>query len=73
MAPICQYIVVHLNNPLTSLEMVSKLSIATNNTASKLIGYIVAYQVITHKIRFDKETFLADLTFTRANSQFSHL
>ena len=73
MAPICQYIVLHLNYLLTNLEILSKLAIATNYTASKLIGYIVAHQVPTHKIRLDKEAFLADFTFARAQSQFNRL
>ncbi len=73
MAPICQYIVLHLNYLLTNLEILSKLAIATNNTASKLICHIVAHQVPTHKIRLDEEALLSDFTSTKALSQFNHL
>ena len=51
----------------------TKLAIATNNTTSKLIGYTVAHQALTQKIRFDEEAFLADFTSTRSQSQFNHL
>ncbi len=54
LTPICQYILLQLDNPLTHLEILSELTIATNNTASELICHIVAHQVPTHKIRLDK-------------------
>ena len=57
MAPMCQYIVVQLNDLLPSLEMVSEMAITTNNTTSKLTGYIVAHQVPTHKYGLTKKHF----------------
>ena len=73
MAPICQNIVLQLNYLLANLEMLSKLTIAANNTTSKFIGYTVARQMLTHKIWLDKEAFMSDLASTRAQSQFNHL